>query len=69
MIIQSTIVRAKETAKIIKKYLNNITVKEDSVLSEGMPIAPDPPIDIWNSEVVVSILCYYGNFYFFSIIL
>ncbi|XP_050576310.1 serine/threonine-protein phosphatase PGAM5, mitochondrial-like [Bombus affinis] len=53
MIIQSTIVRAKETAKIIKKYLNNITVKEDSVLSEGMPIAPDPPIDIWNSEVVV----------------
>ncbi|XP_017888947.1 serine/threonine-protein phosphatase PGAM5, mitochondrial-like [Ceratina calcarata] len=53
MMVQSTIVRAKETAKIIEKYLTNLTVKEDSVLSEGMPIAPDPPIDMWNSEVVV----------------
>ncbi|CAD1477897.1 unnamed protein product [Heterotrigona itama] len=53
LIVQSTIVRAKETAKIIEKYLKDITVKEDSVLSEGMPIAPDPPINIWNSEVVV----------------
>ena len=65
LIVQSTIVRAKETAKIIEKYLKDITVKEDSVLSEGMPIAPDPPINIWNSEVVVSMLYYYENFYFF----
>ncbi|XP_017756736.1 PREDICTED: serine/threonine-protein phosphatase PGAM5, mitochondrial-like [Eufriesea mexicana] len=53
LIIQSTIVRAKETAQIIEKYLKNITVKEDSVLSEGIPIAPDPPINVQNSEVVV----------------
>ncbi|XP_043800956.1 serine/threonine-protein phosphatase PGAM5, mitochondrial-like isoform X2 [Apis laboriosa] len=53
LIVQSTIIRAKETAKIIEKYLKDITLKEDSVLSEGMPIAPDPPINVWNSEVVV----------------
>ncbi|CAL7945174.1 unnamed protein product [Xylocopa violacea] len=53
LMVQSTIVRAKETAKIIEKYLKDVTVTEDSVLSEGMPIAPDPPIDMWNTEVVV----------------
>lgn len=50
MLIQSTITRAQETARIIEKYLKNVSVKEDSVLSEGMPIPPDPPI-AWKSEI------------------
>ncbi|XP_034191925.1 serine/threonine-protein phosphatase PGAM5, mitochondrial isoform X1 [Osmia lignaria lignaria] len=51
LIVQSTIVRAKETAQIIKNYLRDVTVKEDSGLTEGMPIPPDPPINFWKSDV------------------
>ncbi|XP_003703397.2 serine/threonine-protein phosphatase PGAM5, mitochondrial [Megachile rotundata] len=51
LIVQSTITRAKETAEIIKKYLKDVTVKEDPGLTEGMPIPPDPPINFWKSDI------------------
>ncbi|CAK9825093.1 Serine/threonine-protein phosphatase PGAM5, mitochondrial [Anthophora retusa] len=51
LLIHSTMTRAQETAKIIEKYLKNVTVKENSVLSEGLPIPPEPAINIWEPEI------------------
>lgn len=51
LIVQSTMTRAKETAEIIKNYLDNVTVEEDPNLVEGLPIPPDPPIVLWDTDI------------------
>lgn len=45
--------RARETSEIIEKNLVNVPVQEDSLLVEGAPIRPEPPIH-WKSEKHVS---------------
>jgi len=46
--------RALETSKIIEKNLINVPVENDSLLVEGAPIPPEPPIGQWKSEKHVS---------------
>lgn len=42
--------RALETSEIIEKSLVNVPVETDSLLVEGAPIPPEPPIGHWKSE-------------------
>ena len=51
MIVRSTMTRAQQTAKIIEGSLKNIAVEDDSFLTEGVPIPPEPPIGHWKSEI------------------
>ncbi|CAK9804742.1 Serine/threonine-protein phosphatase Pgam5, mitochondrial [Anthophora plagiata] len=50
-LIHSTMTRAQETGNIIKKSLENVEVKDDSLLNEGAPIQPEPPSSRWKPEV------------------
>lgn len=50
LIVRSTMVRAQETSKIIEKSLPNVPTEDDSLLIEGAPIPPEPPIGNWMSE-------------------
>lgn len=50
LIVRSTMTRALETSRIIEKNLSNIPVEDDSLLVEGAPIPPEPPIGHWRSE-------------------
>ncbi|KAL6428010.1 hypothetical protein ACFW04_008420 [Cataglyphis niger] len=50
LIVRSTMTRALETSKIIEKSLINVPVEDDSMLIEGAPIPPEPPIGQWRSE-------------------
>lgn len=54
LIVRSTMTRAQETSTIIEKSLSNIPVENDSLLIEGAPIPPEPPIGHWRSERHVS---------------
>lgn len=54
LIVRSTMTRAQETSKIIEKSLVNVPVEDDSMLVEGAPIPPEPPIGQWRSEKHVS---------------
>lgn len=58
LIVRSTMARATETSKIIEKSLANVPVEEDSLLVEGAPIPPEPPIGHWRSEKHVSAIIY-----------
>lgn len=49
LIVRSTMSRAQETSKIIEEALQNVAVEDDSLLIEGAPIQPDPPIH-WKVE-------------------
>lgn len=49
-IVRSTMTRAQETSKIIEKSLVNIPVEDDSLICEGLPIPPEPPIGHWRAE-------------------
>ncbi|XP_015431946.1 PREDICTED: serine/threonine-protein phosphatase Pgam5, mitochondrial-like [Dufourea novaeangliae] len=51
LIVRSTMTRAQETSKIIEERLKNVAVKDDSFLTEGAPIPPEPPIGHWKSEI------------------
>lgn len=55
--------RAQETAKIIEAIIKNVAVNNDSILIEGAPIPPEPPIGHWKSEVHVGILYKISIFY------
>lgn len=68
-IVRSTMTRAQETSKIIEKSLGNIPVEDDSLIIEGAPIPPEPPIGNWRAEKYVSFLffCFYFCFYFVKI--
>lgn len=50
LIVRSTMARALETSKIIEKSLIDVPVEDDSMLMEGAPIPPEPPIGQWRSE-------------------
>ncbi|XP_035743144.1 serine/threonine-protein phosphatase PGAM5, mitochondrial-like isoform X2 [Vespa mandarinia] len=50
LIVRSTMTRAQETSKIIEKSLPNVPTEDDSLLTEGAPIPPEPPIGNWMSE-------------------
>ncbi|KYM84707.1 PREDICTED: serine/threonine-protein phosphatase PGAM5, mitochondrial [Atta cephalotes] len=50
LIVRSTMTRALETSQIIEKNLIDVPVETDSLLVEGAPIPPEPPIGQWKSE-------------------
>ncbi|EFN85287.1 serine/threonine-protein phosphatase Pgam5, mitochondrial isoform X1 [Harpegnathos saltator] len=50
LIVRSTMTRALETSTIIEKSLVNVPIEDDSMLIEGAPIPPEPPIGHWRSE-------------------
>ncbi|XP_014598123.1 PREDICTED: serine/threonine-protein phosphatase Pgam5, mitochondrial-like isoform X2 [Polistes canadensis] len=50
LIVRSTLTRAQETSKIIEMSLPNVPTQDDSLLAEGAPIPPEPPIGNWMSE-------------------
>lgn len=53
--------RALETSRIIEKNLLNVPVEDDSLLVEGAPIPPEPPIGHWRSEKHVSKIYVFGK--------
>lgn len=52
-IIRSTMTRAQETAKIISLSLPELKMLDDSMLEEGAPIPPEPPVGHWRPEISV----------------
>lgn len=48
--IRSTMTRAQETGKIISQSLPDVPVESCSLLEEGAPIPPEPPIGHWRPE-------------------
>ncbi len=54
LMVNSSMVRAKETADIIAKSLPDVPREECDMLREGAPIPPEPPIGHWKPEVKVS---------------
>lgn len=52
--IRSTMTRAQETGKIISTHIENIPIENCSLIEEGAPIAPQPPIGHWHPEPHVS---------------
>ena len=55
--------RAQETSMIIEKFLPKVETKNDSILVEGLPIPPEPPIGRWRPEFSVSCIIYYAIFF------
>lgn len=53
--IRSTMTRAQETGKIISTHVANLPIENCSLIEEGAPIAPQPPIGHWHPEPHVSI--------------
>lgn len=53
-VIHSNMIRAIETADLIRKELPaDIPVTMDPLLAEGAPIPPEPPVGHWRPEVYV----------------
>ncbi|XP_015510471.1 serine/threonine-protein phosphatase PGAM5, mitochondrial-like isoform X2 [Neodiprion pinetum] len=50
LIVRSTMSRAQETSKIIEKNFPEVPTKDDSLLEEGAPIPPEPPVGHWKPE-------------------
>uniref|UniRef100_A0A7G3AY73 Serine/threonine-protein phosphatase PGAM5, mitochondrial n=1 Tax=Lutzomyia longipalpis TaxID=7200 RepID=A0A7G3AY73_LUTLO len=48
--IKSTLLRAQETGSIISTSLPQVPVENCSLLEEGAPIPPEPPIGHWKPE-------------------
>lgn len=68
--IRSTMTRAQETGKIISTIVANIPIENCSLIEEGAPIAPEPPIGHWSPEPHVSIssISFIPNFLFSNIL-
>lgn len=49
-IIRSTMTRAQETAKIMAVSLPELKMHDDSLLEEGAPVPPEPPVGHWRPE-------------------
>lgn len=52
----STMTRAQETGNIILKCLpeiENLNIQHDSMIEEGAPVPPEPPIGHWRPEPAV----------------
>lgn len=56
VMVRSTMTRAQETGKIISTHVANLPIENCSLIEEGAPIAPQPPIGHWHPEPHVSIL-------------
>lgn len=52
--VRSTMTRAQETGKIISTHIANVPIENCSLIEEGAPIAPQPPIGHWHPEPHVS---------------
>lgn len=48
--VVSTQVRAQETAEIIAQSLRSVPVEHCSLIREGAPIPPEPPVNHWKPE-------------------
>ena len=58
VMINSSMVRAKETSDIMHQHLKTVPRRECHMIREGAPIPPEPPIGHWRPEAqVTSILC------------
>lgn len=57
IMIRSTMTRAQETGKIISAHVANLPIENCSLIEEGAPIAPQPPIGHWHPEPHVSVHC------------
>ena len=58
-LFHSTMIRAIQTANIIKEQLNLEKIESvhmDDLLKEGAPIVPEPPVGHWKPEYYVDIL-------------
>lgn len=55
VMVRSTMTRAQETGKIISTHIANIPIENCSLIEEGAPIAPQPPIGHWTPEPSVNI--------------
>lgn len=53
--VRSTMTRAQETGKIISTHVANLPIENCSLIEEGAPIAPQPPIGHWHPEPHVSV--------------
>lgn len=54
-LIVSTMTRAQETAKIIAEQISDdVKQRNCSLLEEGAPIVPEPPVGHWKPEPHVS---------------
>ena len=49
-IVQSSMCRARETAKVISGHLPNVAVQTCDLLQEGAPFPPEPPVGHWKPE-------------------
>lgn len=49
-IVRSTMTRAQETAKIMSASLPELKMHDDSLLEEGAPVPPEPPVGHWRPE-------------------
>ncbi|XP_062565464.1 serine/threonine-protein phosphatase Pgam5, mitochondrial-like isoform X1 [Armigeres subalbatus] len=49
-IVRSTMTRAQETAKIMSISLPELKMYDDSLLEEGAPVPPEPPVGHWRPE-------------------
>lgn len=71
--IRSTMTRAQETGKIISTHIANIPIENCSLIEEGAPIAPQPPIGHWHPEPHVSLVLNKKKtifkFYFFFLLI
>ena len=47
--------RATETGKIISKHLSDVPVEYCSLIREGAPIPPEPPLNNWRPEAQVCV--------------
>lgn len=54
VMVRSTMTRAQETGKIISTHVTNIPIENCSLIEEGAPIAPQPPIGHWTPEPSVN---------------
>lgn len=50
VIIHSTMTRARETANLVHKHLDNVPMIECNMLREGAPFPPEPPLKSWKPD-------------------
>jgi len=53
--VWSTMTRAQESGTIIGKHFPDVKVEHCSLLREGAPIPPEPPLGSWRPEAQVCI--------------
>ena len=57
-VVQSSMCRARETARIISGHLPNVPVQTCDLLQEGAPFPPEPPVGHWKPEFYVIFSCH-----------